>query len=250
MDPWVNLTTFGNILDSYSDYVVKKYGKVTIVFDGYCGASTKDMTHRRRAKGRKGPTVSFTKEMCLTVAKDVFLSDPQNTQNFLQLLGDNLQMTGCDVFHATSDADVLIVQKAIESADNQDTTLVGDDTDLLVLLLYHTKLTSYNLFFAPEPRKNAKKRVWDIMKAKNNLGPFTCKHILFLHALLSCNTTSRLFGIGKGDVLKKFKVNTRLQQSANVFDSVASTPSEVESAGEKALVAMYNGKKNESLNEL
>ena len=133
-----------------------------------------------------------------------FLSDPQNKQNFLQLLGDNPQMTGCDVFHATSDADVLIVQKAIESADNQDTTLVGDDTDLLVLLLYHTKLTSYNLFFAPEPRKNAKKRVWDIKKAKNNLGPFTCKHILFLHALLGCDTTSRLFGIGKGAVLKKF----------------------------------------------
>ena len=190
--PWTHGSTFGNILDSYSDYVVKKYGKATIVFDGYCGASTKDMTHRRRAKGRKGPTVSFTKEMCLTVAKDVFLSDPQNKQNFLQLLGDNPQMTGCDVFHATSDADVLIVQKAIESADNQDTTLVGDDTDLLVLLLYHTKLTSYNLFFAPEPRKNAKKRVWDIKKA------------FHLHALLGCDSTSRLFVIGKGAVLKKF----------------------------------------------
>ena len=115
------------------------------------------MTHKRRARGRKEPTVSFIKEMCLTVAKDIFLSDPLNKQNFLQLLGDNLQMAGCDVFHATSDADVLIVQKAIESADIQDTTLGGDDTDLLVLLLYHSKLTSYDLFFAPEPRKNAKK---------------------------------------------------------------------------------------------
>ena len=99
-----------------------------------------------------------------------FLSDPQNKQNFLQLLGDNLQMTGCDVFHATSDADVLIVQKAIESADNQDTTLVGDDTDLLVLLLYHTKLTSYNLFFAPEPRKNAKKVFGISRKPKTTWG--------------------------------------------------------------------------------
>ena len=45
-------------------------------------------------------------------------------------------------------------------------------------------------------------------------------------------------------------MNTTLQQSANVFDSVASTPSEVESAGEKALVVMYNGKKTESLNKL
>ena len=141
------------------------------------------MTHRRRAKGRKGPTVSFTKEMCLTVAKDIFLSDPQNKQNFLQLLGDNLQMTGCDVFHATSDADVLIVQKAIESADNQDTTLVGDDTDLLVLLLYHTKLTSYNLFFAPEPRKNAKKTCLGYQESQKQLGAFH----LQTYSLFACS---------------------------------------------------------------
>ena len=37
----------------------------------------------------------------------------------------------------TADADLLIVQKAIESAQSMDTVLVGDNTDLLVLLIYH-----------------------------------------------------------------------------------------------------------------
>ena len=72
--PWTRGETFDHILKSYTGYVHKRYGKAVVVFDGYCSASTKDMAHRRRAKGKLGPTVSFTKEMCLTVAKDIFLS--------------------------------------------------------------------------------------------------------------------------------------------------------------------------------
>ena len=79
---------------------------------------------------------------------------------------------------------------------------------------------------------------------------FSCKHILFQHAFLGCNTTSRLFGIGKGSILKKFKANSALQQAAAVFDSTSSTLGEIESAGEKAMVAIYNGKKDDTLNGL
>ena len=57
--------------------------------------------------------------------------------------------------------------------------------------------------------------------------------------------TSRLFGIGKAAVLKKFKTN-----AAKVLESFSATPEVIESAGETALVVMYNGKKNQSLNEL
>ena len=73
-------------------------------------------------------------------------------------------------------ADVLIAQKTIESASVQDTVLVGDDTDLFVLLLYHSNPTGKGLFFAPEPKKNAKPWVWDLKQAKRDIGPFVCKH--------------------------------------------------------------------------
>ena len=56
--------------------------------------------------------------------------------------------------------------------------------------------------------------------------------------------TSRLFGIGKAAVLKKFKTNATLLQAAKVFDSVSATPELIESAGETALVVIYNGKKS------
>ena len=248
--PWTLGATFSSILDSYTQYVLKKYGKAVVVFDGYSAASTKDMAHKQRAKGKKGPTVSFTNDMVLCVSKDIFLSNSVNKQNFIQQLGNNLQAAGCEVFHASSDADVLIAQKAIEMANEQNTVLVGDDTDLLVLLLHHSIITSKDLFFAPEPKKNAKRHVWDIKNSKSSIGPFVCQHILFLHALSGCDMTSRLFGIGKAAVLKKFKTNATLQQAAKVLDSFSATPEVIESAGETALVVMYNGKKKQSLNEL
>ena len=60
------------------------------------------------------------------------------------------------MFHAKTDVDVLIVQKAVESASKQEPVLVGDDTDLLVLSLYYFNSSCYNLYVAPEPKKNAK----------------------------------------------------------------------------------------------
>ena len=55
--PWTRGETFDHILKSYTGYVHNRYGKAVVVFDGYCSASTKDLAHRRRAKGKLGPTV-------------------------------------------------------------------------------------------------------------------------------------------------------------------------------------------------
>ena len=76
--PWACGSTFGCILKSYTDFVAKNYGAAVIVFDGYEKCSTKDMMHRRRSKGKKGVSVSFTRDMSLTVTKDIFLNDPTN----------------------------------------------------------------------------------------------------------------------------------------------------------------------------
>ncbi len=60
------------------------------------------------------------------------------------------------MFYEKSDADILIVQKAVETAENSKTAVVGDDTDVLVLLIYHTKLIHNKIFFIPEPKKKFK----------------------------------------------------------------------------------------------
>ena len=248
--PWERGATFRSIIKKYTDYVIRRYGEAMVIFDGYDSASTKDMTHRRRLKGRKGVKVSFALDMNLTESKDLFLSDSTNKQRFINILGEQLHLSGSQVFHAKSDADLLIVLKAVESAKTMKTVLVGDDTDLLVLLLYHTKLHSFDIYFAPEPKMNSKCRTWDIKKVKAKLGSLICSHILFLHAMLGCDATSRLYNVGKATILKKFKANTTLHQSAEIFNNPNSTAEEIESAGERALVNIYNGKSNESLNTL
>ena len=58
-----------------------------VIFDGYDSASTKDMTHQRRHKGKKGTKVSFTLDMNLTRSKDLFLAHSTNKQRFIAFLG-------------------------------------------------------------------------------------------------------------------------------------------------------------------
>ena len=67
--------------------------------------------------------------------------------------------------------------KTIESAENIDTVLIGEDTDLLVLLLYHAKCQHKKIFFMPESKKSSKVRIWNIKESKEKLGTFSKKTI-------------------------------------------------------------------------
>ena len=68
------------------------------------------------------------------------------------MLGEALEKDNCKSYYASAYADLLIVQKAVESATTMKTVLVGDDTDLLVLLCYHTSLDTCNLLFKTEKK--------------------------------------------------------------------------------------------------
>ena len=67
--PWTQGYSFERTLKMYVDYVTSKYGKATIVFDGYdSGPTTKDSTHQRRGQG-KGPTLVLTPQTLVTIKK-------------------------------------------------------------------------------------------------------------------------------------------------------------------------------------
>ena len=88
------------------------------------------------------------------------------------------------------------------------------------------------------------------MECQEQLGPEICSNILFLHAVLGCDTTSHLYGIGKGISLKKFKSSRHFREQAKVFATESATPKEISTAGEQALVILYNGRPGESLDSL
>ena len=154
--PWPRGSTYESVSHLYVRHVIQKYGPAAIVFDGYNDdPTTKDAIHLRRTGYCVGVTVHFACGMMITSKKDEFLNNKSNKQRFIHYLSDNLERAGCSVDHAKHYADVLIVLTAVASARHKETVLIGDDTDLLVLLLYHAEMDAYEVFLKSEPNKSA-----------------------------------------------------------------------------------------------
>ena len=249
---WPHGTMFKEVYEIYSGYVLQKYGRATtIVFDGYDVVSTKSMMQERRTAGKVGATVSFTDDMKIPMKKDIFLANKKNKQAFVIQLASFLQKQGFETLNADGDADVLIVKTAVESANTEDTILVGDDTELLILLAHYVRVDAHRLYMRPEPKSSSKKRrVWYIIEIKKDLREDVCRHLFFIHALLGCDTTSSIYGIGKGASLNKFVNSEHFRQQALVFDNLASTVDEVKTACENAIVCLYGGKPGQTLDQL
>ena len=97
------------------------------------------------------------------MTKSEFLMNKINKQRFVNMLGETLEKNNCKSYYASADADLLMVKKAVESATTMKTVLVGDDTNLLVLLCYHASLDTCNLF-KPEPKKKPRISEFEIYK--------------------------------------------------------------------------------------
>jgi 5'-3' exonuclease len=251
--PWQSGEQYKDILDRYLKYVSRHYGHAIVVFDGYReGPSTKDCAHQKRGE-RPSVKVSFSQTMTLSVKKEEFLRNKENKQQFIDILGKKLEESHCEVLHASGDADLLIATTAVCSSSKSNTVLVGEDTDLLILLCYYfRKNTAHSLYLMSEPKKGSlnPRQYLDIGKVREALGDTVCENILFIHAYLGCDTTSRVFGIGKGTGLKLFKDNEMFQQEALIFGNKESTQDEVIAAGDRAMVCVYGGKPSDNLNEL
>ncbi|CAG2194071.1 unnamed protein product [Mytilus edulis] len=249
---WQSGLSFGEICQRYIDSVERKYSKAIVVFDGYAsGPDTKDATHQRRTKGIIGTKVSFTDRTPFKSKKEIFLANIENKQNFINLLSAKMVEKGIKTKHADADADVLIALTAIESAKTKATVLLGEDTDLLVLLLHHADVTSNSLIFKSGnvSKVNTHIKIWDILKTKLLLGEELCTFLPLIHAISGCDTTSRMFGVSKAATLKKFGEHDFLKTQAQLLCN-ANANDDVISAGENIISSLYNGAPYEGLNVL
>eukprot|EP00794_Sanderia_malayensis_P002695 gene2695-3114_t len=249
--PWPKRSTFLAICKVYIDFVTKKYTRAAVVFDGYqAGPSTKDNTHLRRSKGKIGAEVHFKEDMVLRTSKDEFLSNGVNKQHFINLLSGKLIAAGCNAVHAMGDADFLIVKTAIEEAKLHPVAVIGEDIDLLVLLCYHTDVEDHDIvFYSEAKRKSKKRRIWDIKQTKRAIGLDECRLLPVIHAVSGCDTTSRVFGIGKSVALKK-RLDHNFCRFAEVFLNDHADESEIIFAREQMLLSLYNAKDADDLDTL
>ena len=118
---WIENRLYQSILDQYTKYVNKKYGRSCIVFDGYDnGPYVKDHEHKRRT----GKTSAFVNlenlDMIPTFNQEVFLENDQNKSQFISFLSNELTREGHDVRNTLRDADTQIVSAALEYAEDVD----------------------------------------------------------------------------------------------------------------------------------
>ncbi|XP_063399578.1 uncharacterized protein LOC134684250 [Mytilus trossulus] len=83
-------------------------------------------------------------------------------------------------------------------------------------------------------------KIWDITETRRKIDPLVCNILPFIHAFSGCDTTSRIFGQGKGTVFKKISTNIKLQDHAAVFCQESNVES-MHKAGEQIFVALYGG---------
>uniref|UniRef100_A0A8C4Q7P4 HTH OST-type domain-containing protein n=1 Tax=Eptatretus burgeri TaxID=7764 RepID=A0A8C4Q7P4_EPTBU len=247
--PWKMGDSYGAIARSYGNFTKRHYGKATVVFDGYSeGPSIKDNTHQRRGQNTY-PIVCFDAKTEFVGRKDDFLSRSCNKQGLIDLVTEELQKKGCTVINASGDADVDIVKAAIKSSQHQSTTLIGEDTDLLILLLYYCETNNRGLYFRSD--KSTVPTVYDVSEMKQVLGSAMCSQLLFIHAFTGCDTTSCIFRVGKKSAFQKLaNGESTIQTCANAFLLPKQANNVIEDHGSKAMAVMFGGKSTDSLASL
>ncbi|KAJ8889646.1 hypothetical protein PR048_009146 [Dryococelus australis] len=143
------------------------------------------------------------------------------------LLSTHLWKSGVHVFQAEAFSDTLLVLNAVSKHKLGKTSiLVGEDTDLLVLLVAHSEVNMHMLI--PNKGKRARK-MFNITQLQEVLGSMK-EYVLFIHAFTGCDTTSSLHGKGKS------------LPFVAVFNDESSSPQEVDETGEAFMCLIYGGK--------
>ena len=236
--PWPKLGTIVALCLMYLEYIKGLRSNVTnvVVFDNYEVMTSKDPEQKGRRMCTQSADVLVSSDTPVPSSKAVFLSNKKNKQAFITMLGSYLQGADINVVHATEegDADVVIVKEALML-----TTIVGrskviaDDTDILVLLLYHVENNMDILL-------KTKTELIDIRAMQRAIGDDLRMLLPFSHAASGCDTTSSLFGVGK---IKAFKI---LQKSPDRFANLASigdtemTQQQLLEMWEEFMIKMYH----------
>ena len=249
---WKKRMTYKEICKRNIDYVKKHYGQnCSVVFDRYSGnASTKDITHLGHSKGKLGRPVLIAENTVFNIKKDEFLLNLKNKQCFLEMLTtemNSVNTVGMCAMQSGGDADTLIATTAVDIANSKPAMVIGEDTDLLILLIHfvNEKKVQHDVYFMLDRNIKVNPKYGVYALHVNSWG-----NAYAIHALLGCVTTSRVFSIGKGAALTKFQMDERFQQDILLFLEKDFSKVEIKEAGERLLASLYGGKANNYLDQI
>ena len=235
----------------YVEYVIAKYGPCSvIIFDGYLnGPSTKDHEHSRRST-KSSANIIFEPAMKPTTDLQSFFANMHNKKHFISVLKMYLENADLRVKQAESDADTLIASNALRFASEKEpVTVICDDTDVLVLLVYHFKPDMSDIYMRSDPKRGQKKglKLYSIRDIQAKLGCDVILYVLSIHAWSGCDTTSAIFSKGKSIAMNKILGSVHARELLTAIGTGSSTPAEVGKAGVKLFLFMYGGNTIDSL---
>ena len=242
------------MLERYVKYIARHFGEfAVVVFDGYMnGPTIKDYEHDRRSC-KACPDYVFDESTPVCCSQASFLANEKNKMQFVTLLKQRLEARHYCIFQAQDDADTLIVATALDVASRgKPVFVVANDTDILVLLMYHFDMGGVDIILQFETKKatsaqTIRRSVRELCKAT---GSVATRQLLVAHAISGCDTTSSLFGHGKASVWKQMKKSPNTTQLTETISSDKPTQKEIVAAGMQLLSLLYSGKTDNKINHL
>lgn len=247
---WKASSNISSICLQYINYVKKHYGEnCMVVFDGYTDVnSTKRAEQKRRGLTKTSVDINFHENTTITVQQEHFLANERNKTRLIDMLIEKMMEASIETNVATGDADTTIVRCGLDKAVLHTTVIVGEDVDLIVLLIGLAP-PSTNIFFMKPGRQKTETKLFSVKKLQQLS---FAKTILLLHSFSGCDTTSAIHGKSKVGMVKIFKAKPDLTQDISaVFTDPSTSPETIEQAGEKLFLAAYQAPaQQENLNKL
>lgn len=189
---WLPKSSYGDIADSYLQFVscrYKKYSDVCIVFDGYTDELSNKAEEQLRRYNSMSADIKFNERTDVTTTREMFLRNSRNKESFINFLAYIFQRAGFAVVKSTGDADVLIARTSIEYAATSNVVICADDTDILVLLSYHYSDGLHEMCFSTETKEGNKSRsskFWSVRKMVDHGIGLQKASLIFFFGTSSC----------------------------------------------------------------
>ena len=219
---WLKNETYNGIMNHYLQFVKVYQPNSYIIFDGYPENKEKSTKteERQRRQSHFCTTINFALHMPATVSQEKLFLNENNRKRFITKLMAKLQAAGYRTKQAYEDADLLIVQTAIDvTTEEKPDVIIAEDVDVLVTL----------------------------SQLVNDL-----KHLLgFIHAFTGCDTTSAFYLQGKQKIIKLLHHDNDFLQKSLIYNSVDANKETIAEVGFKIIADMYSRTlKKLNLNEL
>ena len=251
---WSDDDSFHMICLKYIDFIRRHYGQnAVVVFDGYDNpsSSTKRAEQKRRAAKGTAPDIMFNGDMKPTTTQMKFMSNSKNKSRLISLLRDYCKEADVITSQADGDADHMLVSQALTEGESsgRPVVVVGNDADLVAMLISDGGDNSDMYIMLETNPVN----IFKVKDMQENFSHQCRELIIAMHCITGSDTTSACYNKGKPTgvaALKSLSDDeiTQMGTFLTSYEDIALKKEEIEAAGEKFMMKLYNAKTASTLN--